>query len=273
MAPSTPRSNRSGVSTRTISQVLAPTLLVPRRARSSVSVVWSTTQPWMLAPGAVRFTRPGMAVTLNGIAQGFIADRIAVLMQDHGAGSVLLDVGEVVAAGPPPDGGEWRVRAGSAGPVLGLAGGAVATSSPAAFTFDAVGRFPHLLDPSTSPAQHPRGGGHRRRRQRRDRRRAVDRPRGVSRRSAVAPFSRCPQRCPARVAKRAGGDRPTGVGRDGRSAGPLALRWQQPRGRSGRPGGPASLGCSACARSEQDVQTSAQQDEALFREAELVVKG
>ena len=101
------------------------------------------------APGAVRFTRPGMAVTLNGIAQGFIADRIAVLMQDHGAGSVLLDVGEVVAAGPPPDGGEWRVRAGSAGPVLGLAGGAVATSSPAAFTFDAVGRFSHLLDPST----------------------------------------------------------------------------------------------------------------------------
>jgi FAD:protein FMN transferase len=101
------------------------------------------------APHAVRFARPGMAVTLNGIAQGFIADRIAALVQDHGAGSVLLDVGEVAAVGPPPGGGEWQVRAGSAGPVLGLAGGAVATSSPAALTFDAAGRFPHLLDPST----------------------------------------------------------------------------------------------------------------------------
>jgi FAD:protein FMN transferase len=101
------------------------------------------------APGAVRFTRPGMAVTLNGIAQGFIADRIAALMQDHGAGSVLLDVGEVATVGPPPGGGDWRVRAGSAGPVLGLAGGAVATSSPAALAFDAGGRFCHLIDPST----------------------------------------------------------------------------------------------------------------------------
>jgi thiamine biosynthesis lipoprotein len=100
------------------------------------------------APGAVRFTRPGMAVTLNGIAQGYIADWLAALMQDHGAGSVLLDVGEVAAVGLPP-GREWRVRAGSAGPVAGLAGGAVATSSPAAFTFDLGGRFSHLLDPST----------------------------------------------------------------------------------------------------------------------------
>jgi thiamine biosynthesis lipoprotein len=90
-----------------------------------------------------------MAMTLNGIAQGFVADRIAALMQDHGAGSVLLDVGEIAAVGAPPDGGEWQVRAGSAGPVLGLAGGAVATSSPVALTFDGGGRLSHLLDPST----------------------------------------------------------------------------------------------------------------------------
>jgi thiamine biosynthesis lipoprotein len=57
--------------------------------------------------------------------------------------------------GLAPNGGEWKVRAGSAGPVLGLAGGAVATSSPAALTFDAGGRYPHLLDPSTlRPSSH-----------------------------------------------------------------------------------------------------------------------
>jgi FAD:protein FMN transferase len=68
---------------------------------------------------------------------------------------VLLDVGEIAAVGVAPDGGEWKVRAGSAGPVLGLAGGAVATSSPAALTFDAGGRYPHLLDPSTlRPSSH-----------------------------------------------------------------------------------------------------------------------
>lgn len=106
-----------------------------------------------LAPGAVRLARPGMAVTLNGIAQGFIADRLAVLLRDEGAASVLLDVGEIATVGMAPGGGEWRVQAqgaGDAGPVLELSEGAVATSSPTALAFDRAGRFSHLLDPAAA---------------------------------------------------------------------------------------------------------------------------
>jgi thiamine biosynthesis lipoprotein len=108
-------------------------------------------------PGRVRLARPGMAVTLNGVAQGFVADRLAALLQDQGVASVLLDVGEIATVGAAPGGGDWRVRAGG-GPVLELARGAVATSSPAALSFDGAGRFPHLLDPATlrpsaSPAE------------------------------------------------------------------------------------------------------------------------
>lgn len=101
------------------------------------------------APGEVRLAREGMAVTLNGIAQGFVADRVADLLRDEGIASVLLDVGEIVTVGATPGGDDWRVRAGAAGPVLGLVEGAVATSSPAGLTFDPAGSFPHLLDPST----------------------------------------------------------------------------------------------------------------------------
>jgi thiamine biosynthesis lipoprotein len=98
-------------------------------------------------PGAVRLTRPGMAVSLNGIAQGFIADRLASLLQESGLTSVLLDVGEIATVGAPSDGEAWQVRAGAIGTILALDRGAVATSSPAALTFDIHGRFPHLLDP------------------------------------------------------------------------------------------------------------------------------
>jgi FAD:protein FMN transferase len=102
------------------------------------------------APGAVRLARPGAAVTLNGIAQGFIADRLAALLREEGAVSVLLDVGEIATVGAGPGGADWRVRAGPAGPLLHLAGGAVATSSPSALAFDPQRRLPHLLDPSTA---------------------------------------------------------------------------------------------------------------------------
>jgi thiamine biosynthesis lipoprotein len=107
-------------------------------------------------PGRVRLARSGMAVTLNGIAQGFVADRLAALLQDQGVASVLLDVGEIATVGAAPGGGDWRVRAGGPdGPALDLARGAVATSSPAALSFDGGGRFSHLLDPATlRPSAH-----------------------------------------------------------------------------------------------------------------------
>lgn len=56
----------------------------------------------------VRFTRPGMALTLNGIAQGEITDRIAALLGDEGFGDILVDLGEIVGRGLRPDGTPWQ---------------------------------------------------------------------------------------------------------------------------------------------------------------------
>lgn len=106
-------------------------------------------------PAWARFARPGMAATLNGIAQGFIADRLAELLRDAGMASAFVDAGEIRALGTAPGGSGWPVRAGTDGPLLAAADSAIATSSPAAFAFDAAGRCGHLLDPATlrpSPA-------------------------------------------------------------------------------------------------------------------------
>lgn len=99
----------------------------------------------------VRLQRPGMALTLNGIAQGYITDRIADLLRAEGLTNVLLDMGEVAALGHRPDGKAWQV--GVAAPdgdlrsKLTLSDRALATSA-AAGTLVGEGQS-HILDPRT----------------------------------------------------------------------------------------------------------------------------
>ena len=100
----------------------------------------------------IEFDRPGMALTLNGIAQGYVTDRIVAVLRAGGIGSCLVNMGESHAVGRRPDGQGWRIgihdpgRAGRSLQVLELVDRAVATSSPHGFQFDQHGRFNHLLD-------------------------------------------------------------------------------------------------------------------------------
>src|SRR5678815_4911723 len=56
----------------------------------------------------VAFTRAGMAITLNGIAQGYISDAIADMLRNEGFDSAVVDLGEFRAVGRHPDGRPWR---------------------------------------------------------------------------------------------------------------------------------------------------------------------
>lgn len=106
----------------------------------------------------VRFARSGMALTLNGIAQGYVADRIADLLAAEGLTDVLVDMGELRALGGHPDGGAWPVGLDVAGEIVPravhLRDRALASSGPLGTAFDAAGRIGHILDPSTGrPAE------------------------------------------------------------------------------------------------------------------------
>lgn len=92
--------------------------------------------------------RSGMALTLNGIAQGYIADRVAALLKAEGLGNILIDTGEFHALGSHPEGGAWQVRLAEGGQV-GLTSRALATSAPLGTTFDEKGQAGHILDPLT----------------------------------------------------------------------------------------------------------------------------
>lgn len=108
----------------------------------------------------IAFARPGMAVTLNGIAQGFITDRVAELLRREGMDSVLVNLGEIRGVGRHPDGRAWQV--GLEDPFdrsriarkLEIGDNAVATSAGHGMTFDAGGRYHHLLDPHTGLSNH-----------------------------------------------------------------------------------------------------------------------
>ncbi|KGM86564.1 Membrane-associated lipoprotein involved in thiamine biosynthesis [Roseovarius mucosus DSM 17069] len=94
--------------------------------------------------------RPGMALTLNGIAQGYIADRIAHLLQTEGLNDILIDTGELCALGGNPQGGDWSVTLDAPDrPQIGLRDRALASSAPRGTVFDTEGTAGHILDPRT----------------------------------------------------------------------------------------------------------------------------
>lgn len=108
----------------------------------------------------IRLRQDDMAITLNGIAQGYITDRVATLIAAEGLENMLIDLGEQRADGMHPDGRPWRV--GIADPqgrqdVLftlelpdrtpGLP--ALATSGGYGTPFDVQGKHHHLFDPAT----------------------------------------------------------------------------------------------------------------------------
>ncbi|WP_337182872.1 FAD:protein FMN transferase [Shinella sp.] len=92
--------------------------------------------------------RPGTALTLNGIGQGYVADRVAALLEAEGLTDILIDTGELRALGGRPEGGGWPVRL-ETGERLGLRQRALATSAALGTTFDQAGRDGHILDPKT----------------------------------------------------------------------------------------------------------------------------
>lgn len=99
--------------------------------------------------------RRGMGLTLNGIAQGFVTDRVVDILRAGGIGSSLVDMGEPRAVGSRPSGEPWRVGIAdpdspeAVGDTLEAVDQAVATSGGYGFRFDAAGHFNHLLDPRT----------------------------------------------------------------------------------------------------------------------------
>jgi thiamine biosynthesis lipoprotein len=112
-------------------------------------------QAMTVSADVVRLHAKGMGVSLNGIAQGYAADKVRAMLQSHGVQHALIDTGETALLGQTPAGGDWRfaVKPSAvstvAPPVIHPHGLATATSSDAHTAFSADHRHHHILNPHT----------------------------------------------------------------------------------------------------------------------------
>jgi thiamine biosynthesis lipoprotein len=101
-----------------------------------------------LGRDSVRLLGPGMAVTLNGIAQGYATDRVLARLRALGIRHAFVDTGELGLIGRRGNGEPWTIALPGQG-LLRLAGGCLATSSDAELAFTPDRRLHHILDPRT----------------------------------------------------------------------------------------------------------------------------
>ena len=112
-------------------------------------------QALTVSSDVVRLTVKGMGVSLNGIAQGYAADKVRSVLQAHGVQHALIDTGETCLLGQSPKGDAWRfavepsVVSNEAPPFIHPNGWALATSSDAHTVFSADHVHHHILNPHT----------------------------------------------------------------------------------------------------------------------------
>ena len=102
----------------------------------------------------VKLTRANMALTFNGIAQGYITDRVVDLLKKNGFSNFVANIGEPRLVDSHPQGRPWivglkRPNHSAAEKKLHVVNRGIATSAPAATYFDRNRKFHHLLDTKT----------------------------------------------------------------------------------------------------------------------------
>ena len=129
---------------------MEPTADAIQRARQAVN--WRRV---VVSPARVRLRGKETQITLNGIAQGYAADRAAQALTSRGVAHALIDAGEIGTIGRKPSGEPWAIglqhpRHDDAYLALaGLDGRCLATSGDYATTFSEDFLSHHLFDPRT----------------------------------------------------------------------------------------------------------------------------
>jgi FAD:protein FMN transferase len=106
---------------------------------------------------SIRFAKPNMALTFNGIAQGYAADRVAAAFRENDVSAALIDTGET---GVVPNWGNttFAIRdprdAARTIATLDVTDGFIATSGDYASSFTPDFSAHHIFDPKT--ARSPR---------------------------------------------------------------------------------------------------------------------
>ncbi|ADE54847.1 FAD:protein FMN transferase [Coraliomargarita akajimensis] len=107
----------------------------------------------------IEFEKPDIQLSLNGIAQGYITDRITEMLREEGFEHALVELGETRALGCHPEQRPWSIglkdpsRSEAIGRIVQLDNQALATSGGYGSTFSADGTRHHLIHPRTGHSE------------------------------------------------------------------------------------------------------------------------
>lgn len=127
-----------------------PTANEVQAARQHVS--WQQLQ---ISPQRIAFNKPGMGITLNGIAQGYASDLVRAQLQGFGVAHALINTGEWSGIGESETQRDWVLGVADPHDVshimarLRMRGRCVATSADDQCTFSSDRKHHHIFDPST----------------------------------------------------------------------------------------------------------------------------
>ncbi len=106
-----------------------------------------------ISPHRLSLARPGMAVTLDGIAKGYIVDEGAAVLRQHGFDNILVEAGgDLASSGEKLTGQSWQIgiqrpRASSPLNTFSISNQAAATSGDYMQTFSDDFAAHHIIDP------------------------------------------------------------------------------------------------------------------------------
>ena len=109
-----------------------------------------------LSGNMIRFKKPGMGITLDGIAKGYIVDRASEILSGHNIDNHLINAGgDIRAVGSRLDEKPWTVaiqdpwKRGKEIDIIHLTDAAVATSGNYEVYYDNEKMFHHIVNPDT----------------------------------------------------------------------------------------------------------------------------
>ncbi len=109
----------------------------------------------------IRFKHPGMGITLDGIAKGYIVDKASNLLVKHGIKDHLINAGgDIRVSGSNPEKESWTVaiqdpeKKKRFPDIIKMTKGAVATSGNYEVYYDREKMFHHIVHPKTGMSPH-----------------------------------------------------------------------------------------------------------------------
>jgi thiamine biosynthesis lipoprotein len=130
--------------------------LPPTQKETKQALELVGSQKVRLGEGKIVFQKPGMGITLDGIAKGFIVDRVSEHLSRHKIENHLINAGgDIRTKGAKGDNSPWRVgiedpsKKKNYPDVIQMRDGAVATSGNYEIYYDRERMFHHIVDPSS----------------------------------------------------------------------------------------------------------------------------